>query len=61
MVTAKLIVPGNDPINVSTKRRVELNRQLETQLRPVLRTQDFDKFNLDHVYQMVVEVAAKMQ
>lgn len=57
MVTAKLIVPGNDPINVSTERRVELDRQLETQLKSVLRTQDFDKFNLDHAYQMVVEIA----
>lgn len=61
MVTAKLIVPGNDPVNISTERKVELDRQLETQLKPVLRTQDFDKFNFDHAYQMVVEIATKIQ
>ena len=61
MVTAKLIVPGNDPINVSPERKVELDHQVEAQLKPVLRAHDFDKFNLDHAYQMVVEIAAKMR
>ena len=61
MVTAKLIVPGNDQINVSMERKEELDHQLETQLKPVLRTHDFEKFNLDHVFQMVLEIAAKMQ
>ncbi len=61
IVKAKLIVPGNDPIDVSVEKRVELNRQLETQLKPVLRANDFDKFNLDHAYQRVQEIATKMQ
>lgn len=61
MVKIKLMVPGNDKINISKEKRVELDHQLETQLKPVLRMHDYDKFNLDHAYQIVEEIAAKIQ
>jgi len=61
IVKAKLIVHGNDPINVSKNKRIELDHQLDAQLKPVLRTYDFDKFNLNHTYQIVAEIAAKIR
>ncbi|MBC8402869.1 MAG: nucleotidyl transferase AbiEii/AbiGii toxin family protein [Candidatus Marinimicrobia bacterium] len=60
MVETKLEVPGNEPIDVSLDKKEELNRQLETQLKPVLQTHDFEKFDLDQAFQMVVKIAAKL-
>lgn len=60
MVETKLEVPGNEPIDVSPDKKEELNRQLETQLKPVLQTHDFEKFDLDQAFQMVVKIAAKL-
>jgi predicted nucleotidyltransferase component of viral defense system len=37
MVRAKLDVPGNAPVDVSAERKLDLDRQLEGQLKPVLR------------------------
>jgi len=60
MVATKLAVPGNEPIDISPDRKEELDRQIETQLKSVLQPRDFEKFNLDYAYQMVVELAAKI-
>jgi predicted nucleotidyltransferase component of viral defense system len=57
MVRAKLEVPGNAPIDVSPERKQELDRQLEGQLRPVLRPADFDRFNLDQAFEVVSNIA----
>ena len=53
MVKAKIDVPGNVPIDLSEERKQELNRQLEGQLRPVLRPSDFDGFNLNEAFELV--------
>jgi predicted nucleotidyltransferase component of viral defense system len=57
MVKAKLEVPGNDPVDCSLERKVELDRQLEGQLKPVLRPADFDTFNLDKAFELVCSMA----
>ena len=57
MVKAKIGVPGNDPIDVSTERKQELNRQLVGQLKPVLRATDFKGFNLEEAFELVTKIA----
>ena len=56
MVKKKLNVPGNTPIDISSKYRQEIDRQLEGQLKPVLRPADFDGFNMDEAFELIVRV-----
>ena len=57
MVKSKIDVPGNDPIDVSTERKQELNRQLAGQLKPVLRPTDFKGFNMEEAFKLVSKIA----
>jgi len=57
MVRAKLEVPGNALVDVSEERKRELYRQLEGQLKPVLRPADFVKFNFDEAFELVCSMA----
>jgi len=56
-VRQKLAIPGNDPVDVSERRLNELRRQVEPQLRPVLREQDFAEFDLDRAFNIVLKMA----
>ncbi len=56
MVKKKLDVPGNIPIDISLEYRQALDRQLEGQLRPVLRPADFDGFNMDEAFELIARV-----
>jgi hypothetical protein len=60
LVDRKLAVPGTEAIDVSPARRAALQRQLDAELRPVLRAQDFDAFDLDRAFEMVAGVAARL-
>lgn len=60
MVKAKLEVPGNAPVDVSAQRKNELDRQLEGQLKPVLRPADFDGFDLDQAFELVRSMAENL-
>lgn len=57
MVQAKLAVAGNSPVNVSGDRKSELVRQLDGELRPVLRPADFDMFNLHEAFDLARSIA----
>jgi len=57
MVKKKLDVPDNTPVDISLEYKGELDRQLEGQLRPVLRPSDFDSFNMDEAFEMIVRIA----
>jgi predicted nucleotidyltransferase component of viral defense system len=57
LVRQKLAMPGNGPADVSESRLVVLWRQLEPQLKPVLRSEDFAQFDLERAFQIVVEMA----
>lgn len=46
LVRSKVAVPGTGAIDVSPERMALLQRQLEAELRPVLREQDFRQFSL---------------
>src|SRR5919106_531156 len=56
-VRLKLAISGNDPVDVSETRLNALRRQVETELRPVLREPDFAEFDLDRAFKMVAEMA----
>lgn len=60
LVEAKLAVPGNEPVNVSPVRLATLRQQLASQLRPVLREQDFHAFDLDQAFRVVSDMAARV-
>jgi predicted nucleotidyltransferase component of viral defense system len=61
MVYRKLAVPGNERIDVSASRLTELRQQLASQLKPVLRAQDFRAFDLESVFQTVADVASLLE
>jgi predicted nucleotidyltransferase component of viral defense system len=56
-VRQKLSVPGNEQIDISAERLAALRRQLDAQLRPVLRETDFTEFDLDRAFRIVAEMA----
>ncbi len=58
MLHSKLGVPGNPPVDVSADRRSALERQVDAQLRPVLREVDFDAFDLGRAFAAVDAMAS---
>jgi predicted nucleotidyltransferase component of viral defense system len=60
MVAHKLGVPGNPPMDLGEERVEQLRRQRESRLRPVLRAQDFDAFDLDAAIAIVQQMARKL-
>ena len=47
LLRRKLAVPGTAPLDVSAERMGQLRRQLNAELRPVLREQEFVQFDLE--------------
>ena len=60
LVKKKLAIPGNEPVDVSANRLAALKRQIDSQLKPVLRDRDFAEFDLDRAFATVAEVAATL-
>lgn len=60
LVGQKLAIPGNDAVDVSGDRLHALRRQLETQLKPVLREKDYSDFNLERAIDAVVTMAGRV-
>lgn len=58
LVGQKLAVPGNEPVDISPERMAELRRQLDTELKTVLREKDFMEFDLERAFRIVKDVAA---
>jgi hypothetical protein len=56
LVARKLAVEGNESVDLSPARNAALRGQLESQLRPVLRTRDYDAFDLQRVFAVLEEV-----
>jgi predicted nucleotidyltransferase component of viral defense system len=57
LLRRKLRVPGTSPVDVSPDRVGQLRRQLEAELRPVLREQDFAQFDLERAVGVILGVA----
>jgi len=60
LLRRKLAVPGNDPPDVSAPRLAALRRQLDTDLRSVLRERDFREFELDRAFRVVADMANRV-
>jgi predicted nucleotidyltransferase component of viral defense system len=60
LISRKLKVPGDGAIDVSDTRLQALRQQLDAQLKPVLRSQDFSRFALDRAFDMVRTVAGEL-
>jgi predicted nucleotidyltransferase component of viral defense system len=56
LLSEKLKVPGNTQIDLSPPRKEKLKTQIETQLKPVLRPVDFEKFDLDRVFRLALQI-----
>ena len=59
VIIGKLQVHGTGAVDMSTNRLNELTRQLNTQLRPVLRNSDYEHFDLERAIQIVRTVAER--
>ncbi|MFZ9596523.1 MAG: nucleotidyl transferase AbiEii/AbiGii toxin family protein [Bdellovibrionia bacterium] len=57
----KLQVPGTGEIQISDSRKKEFKSQLETDLKPVLRDQDFNAFDFDGAWRQLELVAKAVQ
>ena len=60
LLAEKLKVPGNPPVDLSPARKVKLKTQLNTELKPVLRSSDFESFDLDRVFDIVKDIAHRI-
>jgi hypothetical protein len=60
LVARKLAVT-DDPVDLSPARLEALARQIETQLKPVLRMTDYEEFILDRMVTLLHEVVAACQ
>ena len=57
LVRRKLAIPGNEPVDVSEDRLTALRRQLEPELKPLLRASDFVEFDLERAFRTVSAMA----
>ncbi len=61
IMAAKLEIPGNDPVDVSPARFNALERQLQSELKPVLRDADFEAFDLGRAVHLVSLLAGRLK
>ena len=61
LVRKKLAVPGNDPVDLELSRKEMLKAQLKTELKPILREQDLQQFDLDRAFNLVAEIGLNMK
>ncbi|MFV1979678.1 MAG: nucleotidyl transferase AbiEii/AbiGii toxin family protein [Rhodothermia bacterium] len=61
LVRQKLAVPGNAAIDTSQTRRKLVEDQLETHLKPVLRSSDYAAFDIDRAFAEVEKLAAMIR
>ena len=60
LLRTKLAVPGTGVADVTPQRLAQLDRQLEAQLRPVLRAREFERFDLQRAITTLRRVAAEL-
>jgi predicted nucleotidyltransferase component of viral defense system len=60
LVRQKLAVRNNEPMNVSERRLTALRQQVVPQLLPVLRTKDFETFDVERAFRIVTDMAVRI-
>ena len=61
LLKKKLQVPENDEIDISATRKRELMSQLETQLKPVLRSADYELFDFEKAFNLITELVSRIE
>jgi predicted nucleotidyltransferase component of viral defense system len=61
LIKKKLAVPGNNPVDVSKERLSAIRRQLDAELKPVLRNLDYAAFDLEQAFQVVIDVTNRLE
>ena len=61
LLAAKLLVDGNEHVDLSEAKISVLGGQIETQLRPVLRERDYEAFDLPRVIAILEDVVRYYQ
>lgn len=61
LASRKLLVNPEEPSNVSKERLEMFRTQVETALRPVLRPADFDRFDIDRVLTLLLELDGRFR
>ncbi|MFH1261976.1 MAG: nucleotidyl transferase AbiEii/AbiGii toxin family protein [Pseudomonadota bacterium] len=61
LVLKKLAIPGTPPIDVSEARHLEFERQTTTDLRPVLRSNDFEHFRFIQAWDELQTIGKTIQ
>lgn len=61
LVRKKIDIPGTGPVSLSKEKREELVRQISTELRPVLRGRDFEKFELARVWTALEALQGRLE
>lgn len=61
MLKDKLAVPGNEPVDVSDKRLRMLRDQVGLSLKPVLRAEELEAFDLERAFDIVANVAVAIK
>jgi len=60
LVKKKLAVPGNAEIDVSSNRLEALRKQLNAELKPVLKEDDFNQFDLERAFLIIIEMKSNL-
>ena len=51
MVVQKMSIPGNGEISLTDEKLKKLERQITGQLQPVLRSSEYNKFDLNRIWE----------
>ncbi len=60
LLRQKLAVSANESVDLSKDRFEMLQQQVETQLKPVLQTKEFNGFNLERAFQLAADMDARV-
>lgn len=61
LIRKKLAVPGADAIDMSEDRIKLFNSQLETDLKPVLRSDDYAGFSVERTIAIIIDVMKRLR
>jgi hypothetical protein len=61
LIRSKLAIPRNDPLDVSDEKHEILKRQVQGQLRPVLREADYADFDLKRAFGIAAKVVTALR
>jgi predicted nucleotidyltransferase component of viral defense system len=61
LVRKKLDVPRNSQVEISAEWKSTLRKQLETDLKPVLRGTDYERFEIDRDFASVDDIVSKLE